>query len=78
MATQKQKIIQLLEQLSEEQASYVIEYIYSLTNKPTMEEAVSAEMQAFLELDAMLLPAPHLDYAKELAEVRDEKYGYFD
>lgn len=36
---------------------------------------VSIEMQAFLELDAMLLAAPHLDYDKELAEVRDEKYG---
>ena len=36
------------------------------------------KMKAFLELEEMLVPvSPELDYDKELAEARDEKYGYF-
>lgn len=41
-------------------------------------EAIS-KMEAFLELEKMLIPASQeLDYDKELAEARDEKYGYTD
>ncbi len=37
------------------------------------------EMAAFHELEKMLVPiSPELDYDKELAEARDEKYGYTD
>lgn len=36
-------------------------------------------MGAFLELEKMLVPIlPDLDYDKELAEARNEKYSYTD
>lgn len=36
-------------------------------------------MGAFLELEKMLVPiSPDLDYDKELAEARNEKYSYTD
>lgn len=39
----------------------------------------TSKMEAFLQLEKMLIPASwELDYDKELAEARDEKYGYID
>jgi hypothetical protein len=48
-------------------------------SSPTKEETLSPKMNAFLELEQMLIPASEdLDYDKELAEARDEKYGRID
>lgn len=81
----KYEAIQLVEQMPEEQMPYVIQYIKRLKDgrcqKMEFSSAKAAEtpkMKAFLELEEMLVPAsPELDYDKELAEARDEKYGYF-
>lgn len=60
--------------------------IYTLNSKDLRTEQslgselpVTPEMAAFLELEKMIVPiSPELDYDKELAETRNEKYGYPD
>ena len=43
------------------------------------EATVTPKMMAFLELEKLIVPmSQELDYDKELAEARDEKYGYPD
>lgn len=86
MTALKREVIQLVEQMPEEQMPYVIQYIHTLKNKDLSTEQVSeskqpvnSKMAAFLELEKMLVPIlPELDYDKELAEARNEKYGYTD
>lgn len=78
--------IQLVEQLPEEQMPSIIQYIRTLRAKTSGAEqgvgdetALTPKMKAFLELEEMLSPVSYeLDYDKELAEARDEKYGYID
>jgi len=42
-------------------------------------EALTPEMKAYLELKHLLVSVQEeLDYDKELAEARQEKYGYTD
>lgn len=85
MTALKYEAIQLLEQMPEEQMPYVIQYIKRLTDRRYQKMEFSSDkatatpkMKAFLELEEMLMPvSPELDYDKELAEARDEKYGYF-
>lgn len=41
-------------------------------------ESITAKMKAFQQLENMIVPVPTLDYDQELAEARDERYGYTD
>ncbi len=80
MTALKYEAIQLVEQMP-----YAIQYIKRLKDGrcqkmefSSVKAAETPKMKAFLELEEMLVPAsPELDYDKELAEARDEKYGYF-
>lgn len=77
MTALKHEAIQLVEQMPEEQMPYIIQYIRGL-NSGHIHTAVTPKMEAFLELEEMLVPlGRELDYDKELAEARNEKYGYF-
>ena len=85
MTALKREAIQLVEQMPEEQMPYIIQYIRRLkvgntykAGRLSSKAAMTPKMEAFLELERMLVPAAQeLDYDKELAEARDEKYGYF-
>lgn len=90
MTALKREAIQLVEQMPEEQVPYIIRYMKGLklrdaykagalgSKAAAAEPAMAPKMEAFLELERMLVPAGQgLDYDKELAEARDEKYGYF-
>lgn len=78
MTALKHEAIQLVEQMPEEQMPYIIQYIREL-NSERIHAAVTPKMEAFLELEDMLVPMDQeLDYDKELAEARNEKYGYSD
>lgn len=65
---------------------YIIRYINTLKSNhintgqfPNRDDALTPKMKAFLELEQMLVPVGgKLDYEKELAEARQEKYGYID
>lgn len=86
MTALRYEAIKLVEQMPEEQMPYVIQYIHALkekvsgTEKPLDDEVkVTPKMRAFLELEKMLTPiSQEIDYEKELAEARDERYGYTD
>lgn len=86
MTALRYEAIKLVEQMPEEQIPYVIQYIHALkekvlgTEKPLDDEVkVTPKMRAFLELEKMLTPiSQEIDYEKELAEARDERYGYTD
>ena len=83
MTALKYEAIQLVEQMPEEQMPYVIQFIKGLKDgryhKMELSGDATPKMKAFLELEELLAPvSPDLDYDKELAEARDEKYGYFD
>lgn len=84
MTALRQEAIQLMEQIPEEQMPSIIQYMKVLKRNVLKEgqfshtkETLSPEMEAFLELEQMLVPIQEeLDYDKELAEARQEKYGY--
>ena len=85
MTALRREAIQLVEQMPEEQMPYVIKYIQSLKasvfdiNLTLGDIEVSPKMKAFWDLEKMIVPiSGELDYDKELAEARDEKYGCFD
>lgn len=85
MTALRREAIQLVEQMPEEHMPDVIQYIHMLNDKvlddvQVSEKAiVTPKMMAFLELEKMIVPmSQELDYDKELAEARDEKYGYPD
>lgn len=85
MTALRREAIQLVEQMPEEQMPYVIQYIQSLKesvldiNLTLGEMEVSPKMKAFWDLEKMIVPiSEELDYDKELAEARDEKYGCID
>lgn len=83
MTALKREAIQLVEQMPEDQMPYVIQYIQTLKGKSSGTEQLSSDevtvtpkMRAFLELEKMLISvSQELDYDKELAEARDERYG---
>lgn len=82
MTALRREAIQLVEQMPEDQVTHIIQYIRSLIEKNTSNEnafhnvEITPKMAAFLELEEMLVPiSQDLDYKKELAEARDEKYG---
>lgn len=78
MTALKHEAIHLVEQMPEEQMPFIIQYIRGL-NSERIHTAVTPKMEAFLELEDMLVPMDQeLDYDRELAEARNEKYGYFD
>lgn len=85
MTALKHEAIQLVEQMPEEQMPDVIQYIRRLSRASFYrrecsddQAAVTLKMNVFQELEDMLIPVPQeLDYDKELAEARNEKYGYF-
>ena len=81
MTALRREAIQLVEQMPEEQMPYVIQYIQALKenvldiNLDLGEIEISPKMKAFWELESMIVPiSQELDYDKEMAEARDEKY----
>lgn len=85
MTALRREAIQLVEQMPEEQITHIVQYIRSLIEKSVSDENVfhnveaTPKMTAFWELEEMLIPiSQELDYKKELAEARDEKYGNLD
>lgn len=77
MTALRREAMQLMERLPEEKFPYLIQYIRELEiETPTQTQEITPKMQAFMELEQMLVPAPEdLDYDEELAKARDKKYG---
>lgn len=81
MSEKKREAFALLEQMPEDKVDFVIEFIRRLEIETKSKEELSPKMQAFQRLEALrkqTIPNMELDYDKELAEARDEKYGRID
>ena len=80
MSEKKKEALALLEQMPEDKVDFVIEFIRQLEIETKGKEEVSPKMQAFQRLEELrkqTIPNINLDYDKELAEAREEKYGHF-
>jgi hypothetical protein len=66
--------------MSDEKTIYVIKFMQAINDDPesVLSEQRKAAFEAYTDLKKMLkkpLP-PDFDYKKELAEYREERYGY--
>ncbi len=75
MSELKQAAVQMIDKLPEEKVQYVIQYIQQL-ELPVSKKKVTPKMQAFLDLESMITASDEeIDYQRELAQAREEKYG---
>ncbi len=73
----RQEAVRLLEQIPEDKVIFIIQIMQGMKGL-----YADADMQqsddAFLQLEKMRKKVPDLDYEKELAEYRKERYGSTD
>ena len=70
----RQDAIKLLEQIPEDKIIFIIQIMQGLKGLDTDEDMRQRE-EAFLHLEKMRKKVPDLDYDRELAEYREDKYG---
>ncbi|MCL2719121.1 MAG: dihydrodipicolinate reductase [Lachnospiraceae bacterium] len=78
MTSIKQEAIQLIDRLPEDVVAAVIQYIQRLNVSTNKANKLASRRQAFERLEKIIksVSVPNnLDYDKELAKARDEKYG---
>lgn len=81
MSEKKREAAALLERMPEDKVDFVIEFIRQMEIRAGQNRELTPKMQAFQRLEALRKQTAGnaaLDYDKELAEARDEKYGCFD
>lgn len=81
MSEKKREVVELVQRMPEDKVDFVIEFIRQLEIQTEENSGLTTKMQAFQRLEALrkqTVPDTVLDYEKELAEARDEKYGCFD
>ncbi len=79
MPTLRQDAVTMVQNLPENQLHFVMKIMRELSRHIPMNDKVetqkiSAKEQAFQVLESMRRQIPDLDYTKELAEYREEKY----
>lgn len=79
MSEKKEIAISMLKNIPEEKIEFVIEFFHQLeTGEGRNEEKLTPKMKAFYQLENIRKKFPSdivIDYGKELAEARDEKYN---
>lgn len=70
----RQDAIKLLEQIPEDKIIFIIQIMQGIKGLYTDDDMKERE-EAFLHLEKMRRKVPDLDYDKELAVYREEKYG---
>lgn len=81
MSEKKREAVELVQRMPEDKVDFVIEFIRQLEIQTEESSGLTTKMQAFQRLEALrkqTVPDIVLDYEKELAEARDEKYDCFD
>ncbi len=73
----RQDAIKLLEQIPEDKIIFIIQIMQGMKGLYTEEDRKERE-EAFFHLEKMRKKVPDLDYDKELAAYREEKYGSAD
>lgn len=80
MSEKKREAVALLERMPEDKVDFVIEFIRQMEIQADHKSELTPKMQAFQKLETLrkqTVPDAALDYDRELAEARDEKYGRF-
>ena len=75
MAALRQDAYSLLERMPDEKLMIVIQFMRSI-NEPAPRKKRGENSEAFKRLEQLCRPIPGLDEEKELAEWREEKFGY--
>ncbi len=70
----RQEAVKLLEQIPEDKVIFIIQIMQGLKGLYADDNMGQSE-DAFLQLEKMRKKVPNLDYEKELAEYREERYG---
>lgn len=65
----------LLEQMPEDQLIFIVQIMQGVKGIYAEESSCCERAAAFERLEKMRKRADHLDYEKELAEYREERYG---
>ena len=73
----RQEAVKLLEQIPEDKVIFIIQIMLGMKGLYTDDDMKERE-EAFLHLERMKRKVPDLDYDKELAAYREEKYGTAD
>lgn len=71
----RQDAIKLLEQIPEDKIIFIIQIMQGIKGLYTDDDMKERE-EAFFHLEKMRRKVPDLDYDRELAVYREEKYGY--
>ncbi len=80
MSEKKREAVALLERMPEDKVDFVIEFIRQMEIQADYKSELTPKMQAFQKLETLrkqTAPDAVLDYDRELAEARNEKYGRF-
>lgn len=79
MSERKKMAMTMLQNMPEEKIEFVIEFFQQLeTDAERKEKKLTPKMKAFNQLEGIRKKNPEnivIDYDKELAEARDEKYN---
>ena len=70
----RQDAINLLEQIPEDKIIFIIQIMQGMKGLFAEDDGKARE-EAFMRLEKMRKKVPDLDYDKELASYREEKYG---
>ena len=79
MSERKERALAMLKDMPEEKIEFVIEFFQQLeTSAERKEKKLTPKMKAFNQLENIRKNFPEnivIDYGRELAEARDEKYN---
>lgn len=70
----KEAAVELLQMLSDEKVVYLIRVMRNMNNPSIIKRSQTRE-EAWKVLEGMRRKVPDLDYDRELAEYREERYG---
>lgn len=73
----RQEAVRLLEQIPEDKVIFIIQIMQGMKGLYADADMRQSD-DAFLQLEKMRKKVPDLDYEKELAEYRKERYGSTD
>lgn len=73
----KEQVIRIIDNWTEKQLEgFLVMFGADVSDAAVTKETSARANTAFQELMDMITPIPDIDYDKELAEYREEKYGY--
>ena len=76
MTALRRKAISIVESLPEEKLSALLNFLYDMEELANKNKRLAIKKAAFDELETLRRSVPDLDYNKELATYRQERFGH--